>query len=75
MPLESTSAGTEDNKFDNEKNLWCGLEKSGLTRPLQPAPHLCLRLAARGYISHYQYNAAKSQTDSDGVALWVKYIG
>ncbi len=34
-------------------------ERSELTRPLQPAPHLCLRLAAH-YISRYQHNTPES---------------
>ncbi len=41
------------------------LERSELTRPLQPAPHLCLRLAARGY----SYNTPESLAEVSAVEL------
>lgn len=45
--LESASVGDEDYKKKSG-----GVElKSELTKPRQPAPHLCLKLAAPGYIA------------------------
>lgn len=39
------------------------LERREVTRSLQSVPHLCLRLAARGFINHYQSNMSKSAVD------------
>ncbi len=47
MSCESVLVWVEDYKFENaKKSEGVALERSEFSRPLQPAPHLCLRLAA-----------------------------
>ena len=44
MSLESPSVGAGGHKFEIKKSEGVELERSELTKPLYPAPHLCFRL-------------------------------
>ncbi len=59
--LSQSSIGAE--VWKRKRSVGAELERSDLTRPLQPAPHLCLRLAARSYSSYYKHNTTVSPTE------------
>lgn len=51
MSLDSVWVGPEDYKFKNEQSLGVWIKKGELSRPLEPAPHICLKLV--GYKATY----------------------